>query len=140
MKKILLLLSLSSFVFSCNEKFTDEQQKLLGSKEIPEGKAKEMKKRFKEQTTPPIIPKRYNFDWDIYNLLIKESSKVFLVPVIYSKEDEIEYRKAWGIADSDSAGSVAGYSSFILQYGANSDYYTITEICPPPRDCGPAEQ
>ncbi len=140
MKKILLLFLITSFVLSCNKKFTDEERNLFASKEIPEEKAKEMKKRFKEQTTPPLIPKRYKFNWDIYNKLIKYSSKVYLVPVIYSKEDEIEYRRAWGIADSDPAGSVAGYSSFILQYGTNSDYYSITQICPPPRDCGPADQ
>jgi len=139
MKKILLLFALSSFVFSCNKKFTDEQQQLLRSKEIPEEKAKAMKKRFKEQTTPPIVPKRYYFNWDIYKELIRHSSKVYLVPVIYSKEDEIEYRKAWGIADTAEAGSVAGYGSFILQYGANSKYYTMTRICPPPIDCGPTE-
>jgi hypothetical protein len=136
MKKLFFLLAFSLVVFSCKDDFTDTEKQLLLSKEIPEAKAKEMKRRFKEQTTPPKIPTNYKFDWDIYNILVRENpGKVYLVPVIYGKDDEADYRRAWGLAASDSAGMVEGYSSIILQYGSNTEYYTMTKICPPPEPC-----
>lgn len=133
MKKLLFLSAIWMLVFSCSPKYSDELKTILGAKVIPEGKARAMKERVK--TTQGKIPKKYNFHMDIYTNLLNLRDDVFIMPVVYSKDDEKEYRTAWSLTETDPAGNVEGYRSFIIQVGTNTEYYNFTEICPPPETC-----
>ncbi len=140
MKKILLLFAVSLFAFGCKQEYSEAQMRFLGPKKIPEEKGNAMKIRFKDPGRAPKIPQKYNFHWDTYDALVEHSNKVFIMPVIFSKEDEVEYRRAWGMSDTASAGAVEGFSSFVIQVGTNSDYYHFAQICPPPEDCTQSQQ
>ena len=133
MKKLLFLIAISSFLFSCRAKYSEEIKKTLVLRVIPEGKARAMKERVKTMTGR--VPKKFKFDMELYANLLKIRDDVYIVPVIYGPDDEKEYREAWGLSATDPAGAVNGYSSFIIQVGTNTDFYQFTQICPPPEMC-----
>lgn len=129
-------------VFACkNEKKGPEHDQAaayLGPKKLPKDKAENMKKRFK---VDQVRQTRYTFDWKVYSSVIElEGDKdLYIVPVQYSKDDEAEYRSAWGIplegSPGSDAGNVNGFSSFIIQSGTGTTYYTFVKLCPPPDPC-----
>lgn len=133
MKKILFVWAICFIVFGCKQEYSDELMNKLASKKVPEDVGKKMKKHFKDAGKSPV---KYYFHWDFYEGLTAEGEKnVYIMPIRYSEDEEKYYRQAFGIAAGDPAGDVAGYSSFIIQVGSNSQYYQFTRICPPPEQC-----
>lgn len=138
MKKLILLFAISLIIYGCNKKMYQGGYDIsLDKKEIDNGAAHTMKQRFIDNGDISSKPTKQTFNWDVYNEVIKKHGRknLFIVPVLYSKEDEAVYRRAWDLNSSDPRGAVAGYSSFILQSGRHSNYYEIATICPPPDNC-----
>ncbi len=138
MKKLILLIAISLFIFGCNPKmYQGSNDILLNQKEINKDAAHAMKKRFRDSGDIQYKPTKQTFHWDVYEQVIKRHGRndLFIVPVLYSKEDEAIYRRAWGLGPTDPRGAVAGYSSFILQSGRHSYYYEMATLCPPPETC-----
>jgi hypothetical protein len=139
MKKILLLFAVSLFAFGCKQEYSEDQMKFLDPIKIPEEKGKAMKKRFKDRQNPRKNPTKYKFDLNIFEKL-EDVRHLYVIPVLYSKADEVDYRRAWNMSAEDPRGNVGGYTSFVVQVGKNSDYYNFAQICPPPEPCTQEQQ